>query len=140
MIDHIVDIILVEDNLDDARLTMRALKKKNLANNLLHMRDGVEIMEYLKENRDSHLPKIILLDIKMPKVDGLEVLQFIKSDEKLKAIPVVLLTSSKEQKDIIKSYQLGANAYIVKPVDFENFLEAVNEIGMFWLVLNQLPE
>lgn len=134
-----VEIILAEDNTDDAGLTIRALKKRNLANHLLHLLDGEELLNYLESNKSNKLPKLILLDLKMPKVDGLEVLRRIKKDEKLKLIPVVVLTSSKEEKDIIESYKLSVNAYIVKPVDFDKFTKAINDIGMFWLVLNQPP-
>jgi two-component system response regulator len=136
---NIVEILLVEDNPDDAELTIRALKKHNLANNLLHLQDGEEALNFIFSPQTSSLPKIILLDIKMPKVDGIEVLRKIKSDENRKIIPVVVLTSSKEERDIIETYKLGVNAYIVKPVEFEKFVNAVSEIGFFWLLLNQPP-
>lgn len=136
---NIVEILLIEDNLDDAGLTIRALKKYNLANHLLHLRDGEEALNYLYSPTNNTLPKLILLDLKMPKVDGLEVLRRIKWDEEKKMIPVVVLTSSKEEQDIVRSYQLGVNAYIAKPVDFESFIKAVAELGLFWLVLNQSP-
>jgi two-component system response regulator len=136
---NIVEILLVEDNPDDAELTIRALKKHNLANNLLHLQDGEEALNFIFSSQTSSLPKIILLDIKMPKVDGIEVLRKIKSDEHRKIIPVVVLTSSKEERDIIETYKLGVNAYIVKPVEFEKFVNAVSEIGFFWLLLNQPP-
>ncbi|MFD0997834.1 response regulator [Ohtaekwangia kribbensis] len=136
---NIVEILLVEDNPDDAELTIRALKKHNLANNLLHLQDGEEALNFIFSPQTSSLPKIILLDIKMPKVDGIEVLRKIKSDENRKIIPVVVLTSSKEERDIIETYKLGVNAYIVKPVEFEKFVSAVSEIGFFWLILNQPP-
>lgn len=139
MIQNAIDIILVEDNPDDAKLTIRALKKRNLANNLLHLWDGEEAIEYLTQNQHNNLPKLILLDLKMPKIDGIEVIQYLKKDTLLKSIPIVVLTSSKEDTDIKKSYELGANAYIVKPVDFEKFTQAVSEIGVFWLILNQPP-
>jgi two-component system, response regulator len=135
----IVEILLVEDNQDDAELTIRALKKYNLANNLLHLEDGEEALNFLFGSHNSNLPKIILLDIKMPKVDGIEVLRKIKSDAYRRIIPVVVLTSSKEERDIIESYKLGVNAYIVKPVEFDKFVKAVSEIGFFWLILNQPP-
>jgi two-component system, response regulator len=138
MENRIVDILLVEDNEDDAGLTIRALKKHKLANDLLHLKDGAEAIEFLFSGNNNN-PKLILLDIKMPKVNGIEVLQKLKSDPEKKAIPVVVLTSSKEERDIIESYRLGVNAYIVKPVNFEKFLDAVAEIGHFWLVLNQPP-
>lgn len=140
-----IEIILVEDNSSDAELALRALKKNNILNPILHLQDGEEVLDYLfAEGQYQHrnineLPKLILLDLKMPKVDGLEVLQRIKSDERTKVIPVVLLTSSKEQKDIIDGYKLGVNSYIVKPVGFENFVKAISEIGLYWLVVNQSP-
>lgn len=131
---------MVEDNMDDAGLTIRALKKNNLANNLVHLTDGEEALQFLfGENASDEIPKLILLDLKMPKVDGIEVLKKIKSDEKMRVVPVVILTSSKEERDIVESYKLGVNAYIVKPVDFEKFVKAVGELGLFWLVLNQPP-
>ncbi len=136
---NIVEILLVEDNMDDAGLTIRALKKYNLANHLLHLRDGEEALNYLYGLNSDTMPKLILLDLKMPKIDGLEVLRRLKWDEDKKMIPVVILTSSKEESDIIKSYKLGVNAYIVKPVDFDSFMQAVAELGLFWLVLNQAP-
>jgi two-component system, response regulator len=139
MDNKIVEILLVEDNQDDAELTIRALKKFNLANNLLHLEDGEEALNFLYASRGNTFPKIILLDIKMPKVDGIEVLRKIKSDPYRKIIPVVVLTSSKEERDIIESYKLGVNAYIVKPVEFDKFVKAVSEIGFFWLLLNQPP-
>lgn len=135
-----VEILLVEDNPDDAGLTIHALKKHNLANNLLHLLDGEEALAYLFSPNLSSIPKVILLDLKMPKVDGIEVLRRIKSDDRLKVIPVVVLTSSKEDRDIVESYKLGVNAYIVKPVDFEKFVKAISEIGLFWLLLNQSPK
>ena len=138
-IENAVEILLVEDNPDDAELTIRALKKQNLANNLLHLKDGEEALNFLYSSNDT-LPKVILLDLKMPKVDGLEVLRKIKSDDKIKIIPVVMLTSSKEERDIVESYKLGVNAYIVKPVDFEKFADAIAKLGLFWLVLNQPPK
>lgn len=135
-----VEILLVEDNLDDAGLTIRALKKHNLANNLLHLHDGEEAINYLFSEKTTSIPKVILLDLKMPKVDGIEVLRKLKGDERRKIIPVVVLTSSKEEKDIVESYKLGVNAYIVKPVDFDKFAKAIAEIGFFWLLLNQPPK
>jgi two-component system response regulator len=106
---------------------------------VLHLQDGAEALEFLFSDKMQHTPKLILLDLKMPKVDGLEVLKRVKSDERLKVIPVVILTSSKEERDIIESYRLGVNAYIVKPVDFEKFSKSVSDLGLFWLVLNQPP-
>ena len=125
MTDKIVDILLVEDNLDDAELTIRSLKKHNLANHLLHLEDGEEALDFLFNSHVAKTPKLILLDLKMPKVDGIEVLRKIKSDPERKLIPVVVLTSSKEERDVVESYKLGVNAYIVKPVDFDKFAEAV---------------
>lgn len=139
MENNIVEILLVEDNLDDAGLTIRALKKYNLANNLLHLKDGEEALNYLYGPDISSMPKLILLDLKMPKVDGLDVLKKIKSDDDKKNIPIVVLTSSKEEQDLVKSYKLGVNAYVVKPVQFDSFMNAVAELGLFWMVLNQLP-
>ena len=133
-----VEILLVEDNPDDAGLAIRALKKINLANRLLHLEDGQQALDFLF-NTKNEMPRLILLDLKMPKVDGLEVLHRLKTDEKKKVIPVVVLTSSKEEKDIVESYKLGVNAYIVKPVDFDQFAKAVSELGLFWMVLNQPP-
>ncbi|MEQ8423126.1 MAG: response regulator [Cyclobacteriaceae bacterium] len=135
-----IEILLIEDNADDAELTIRALKKRNLANNLLHINDGEEALDYLFDSVNSNYPKLILLDLKMPKVDGIEILKKIKSDKLRKVIPVVMLTSSKEERDIIESYNLGVNAYIVKPVQFDKFIEAVDQLGLFWLLLNQPPK
>jgi two-component system, response regulator len=139
MENKVVEILLVEDNMDDAGLTIRALKKHNLANDLLHLKDGAEALDFLFSEKANNHPRLILLDIKMPKVSGIEVLKKLKADPEKKAIPVVVLTSSKEERDIIESYRLGVNAYIVKPVNFEKFLDAVSELGHFWLVLNQPP-
>jgi CheY-like chemotaxis protein len=141
-----VEILLVEDNPSDLELTQRALRKANLTNNIHVARDGAEALEFLFcEGAYAHRkledgPKVILLDLKLPKVDGLEVLKQVKSDPRTKAIPVVILTSSKEQRDVVDSYQLGVNSYIVKPVNFEGFANAVQEIGMYWLLLNQAPK
>lgn len=137
--DNTVEILLVEDNPDDAGLTIRALKKHNLAANLLHLHDGEEALNYLFSAESLRIPKVILLDLKMPKVDGIEVLRRLKQDAHRKIIPVVVLTSSKEDRDVLQSYQLGVNAYIVKPVDYENFAKAIAEVGRFWLVRNQPP-
>lgn len=135
---NVTEILLVEDNPNDAELAIRALKKNNLANNLVHLEDGQEALDYLF-NEENELPKLILMDVKMPRVDGIEVLRKLKSDEKRKIIPVVMLTSSKEDKDIIDAYNLGVNAYIVKPVDFDQFVKAVTQLGFFWMILNQPP-
>lgn len=134
-----VEIVLVEDSMDDAALAIRALKKNNLANNLLHLQDGQEVLEYLESKDNRAGLKLILLDLKMPKVDGIEVLRHIKSDENLRMIPVVMLTSSREEQDLVETYKLGVNAYIVKPVEFDKFVKAIAEVGMFWLVLNERP-
>lgn len=135
-----VEILLIEDNSDDAELTIRALKKRNLANHLLHINDGEKALEYLFDDKNNNFPKLILLDLKMPKIDGIQVLKKIKEDKNRKVIPVVMLTSSKEERDIVESYNLGVNAYIVKPVQFDKFLEAVDHLGLFWLLLNQPPK
>ena len=133
-----VEVLLIEDNPDDAELTIRVLNKHHLANNLVHLHDGEEALNFLFST-NNNTPKLILLDLKMPKVDGIEVLRKIKGDQHKKMIPVVILTSSKEERDIIESYQLGVNAYVVKPVEFEKFVEAVAQLGLFWLLLNQAP-
>ncbi len=139
-----VEILIVEDNLDDAELTIRTLKKQKLANNLIHLMDGAQALDFIfakgqfSERNINHVPKVILLDLKMPKVSGLEVLAEIKSDLRTKTIPVVILTSSAEDPDIKKSYELGANSYIVKPVDFDNFSKTINELGMYWMVVNKV--
>lgn len=141
-----IEIVLVEDNASDAELTIRALKKKNLANNLIHLKNGADALDFifaqgLYKGRDPYkAPKVILLDLKMPKVDGLEVLAKIRGDERTKKIPVVVLTSSREDPDIEACYALGVNSYIVKPVEFDNFFQAVSELGLYWLLLNQVPQ
>lgn len=140
-----VEILLVEDDPSDAELTIRALKKHNLANNLVHVKDGAEALDFIfakgkySERNIVNGPRVVLLDLKLPKVDGLEVLRQMKSDERTKVIPVVVLTSSKEEQDVIRSYQLGVNSYISKPVDFEKFVQAVSDLGLYWLLLNQPP-
>ena len=140
-----VEILLVEDNPNDVELTLRALKKHNITNNVHVVKDGAEALEYIfatgaYASRDiNHNPKVILLDLKLPKVDGIEVLRRIKSDGRTKVIPVVVLTSSKEERDLVQSYKLGANSYITKPVDFESFVKSVAELGLYWLLLNQPP-
>ncbi len=143
---NIVEILLVEDNMGDAELTIRALRKNNLANHLVHLEDGQEALDYIfaegnYSNRNiENTPKLILLDLKMPRINGIQVLQKIKSDDRTKKIPVIVLTSSKEDPDIEECYLLGANSYVVKPVQFEKFLAAVSEIGLYWLLLNQPPK
>jgi CheY-like chemotaxis protein len=137
-------ILLAEDNPKDVELTLEALSEHNLANQVTVVKDGVETMEYLRyegnyKQRKHENPAVILLDIKMPRMDGIEVLKAIRSDEQLKTIPVVILTTSREESDLIKSYELGVNAYVVKPVNFKDFIEAIKQIGIFWALLNELP-
>ena len=145
MLENVLDIILVEDNPDDVELTLDALKTHKLSNRVRVLRDGEEALDYFfgtgkYAGRDvCDRPKVILLDLKLPKVDGLEVLRRIRSDERTKTLPVVVLTSSNEQKDRIESYQLGVNSYIVKPVEFDSFARAVAQIGFYWVLLNKVP-
>lgn len=140
-----VEILFVEDSADDATLTIRALKKSGFSNKLHHVVDGAAALDFLycrgiySERNRNHSPKLILLDLKMPKVSGIQVLENVKSDPNLKLIPVVMLTSSNEGPDIDKCYQLGANSYIVKPVDSDNFFHAIKEIGLYWMILSQAP-
>ncbi len=141
-----VEILLVEDNSSDAELAIRELKKNNMANNLIHVKNGEEALDfifgrgpYLDRKDSMNFPKVILLDIQMPKINGIEVLQTLKSDPRTRSIPVVILTSSKEHPDIKKCYDLGANSYIVKPVNFESFASSIRHLGFFWLLLNQPP-
>ncbi|MHB8727249.1 MAG: response regulator [Casimicrobiaceae bacterium] len=139
-----VEILLVEDSDADAEMTIRSLKRRGLANQLVWVKDGAEALDFIyctgafAGRRNGH-PRLMLLDIKMPKVDGIEVLRRIKADERTRSIPVVILTSSAEERDIIESYQLGVNSYLVKPVEFSAFSEVVAQLGMFWAVLNRLP-
>ena len=140
-----INILLVEDNPDDVELTLHALKKNNIVNPVKIVRDGQEALDYLYykgkyESMDYDLPNVILLDLKLPKVDGIEVLQRIKSDRKTKLIPVVVLTSSKEESDLLRSYDLGVNSYIRKPVDFDQFVETVRQIGFYWMLINEQPQ
>jgi two-component system response regulator len=135
-----VEILLVEDNAQDAELTLRALKQRNLANRVHVCRDGAEAIDFFDDVRTGTAPKVVLLDLKLPKVDGLEVLQRLKRDTRTKGIPIVVLTSSREEPDIEKAYALGANSYIVKPVDFEAFARAVADVGLYWLLLNHPPK
>lgn len=145
MTNYEIEVILVEDNPDDAALTIRALKKQNLANKLIHLKDGEEALEFIFGNgagesrmmRNS--PRVILLDLKMPKVNGIEVLERLKSNMDTKSIPVVVLTSSAEDPDIKRCYELGANSYIVKPVEFDNFAKTVADLGLYWLLMNHPP-
>jgi two-component system response regulator len=140
------EILIVEDSQDDLDMTLRALRKANMANHIQVARDGAEALEFIfcegahAGRKIENIPKLILLDLKLPKIDGLEVLKRIKGDPRTKMIPVVMLTSSKEQKDVIESYGLGGNSYIVKPVDFESFAATVKNLGMYWLLLNQAPQ
>jgi two-component system, response regulator len=142
-----VEVLLVEDNLIDAEITTRALKKYNMANNLVHVKNGKDAIDFIFATgkyegiRDiSHPPKVVLLDIQMPKMNGMEVLQKIKTDPRTRSTPVVILTSSKEHPDIQKCYDLGANSYIVKPVNFESFADSIKNLGFYWLLMNQPPE
>jgi CheY-like chemotaxis protein len=137
-------ILLVEDNPHDLELTLIALSKSQLANEVVIARDGAEALDYLNRAGDYHdrpvgNPAVVLLDLKLPKVDGLEVLKAIRAAEKLRSVPVVMLTSSKEERDLLRSYELGVNAYVVKPVDFTEFLKAIADLGIFWAVLNEPP-
>ena len=139
------EILIVEDNPLDLEMTLRGLHKANIVNHIHVARDGAEALEFLfcegayADRRIEDAPRFVLLDLKLPKIDGLEVLARMKADERTRSIPVVMLTSSKEQRDLIESYQLGVNSYIVKPVDFENFVQAARELGTYWLMLNQTP-
>jgi CheY-like chemotaxis protein len=138
-------LLLVEDNLDDEALTLRALHKHNIANTIIVARDGQEALDYLfgegeySERDTSMLPQVILLDLKLPKVDGLQVLEQLRANPNTSRIPVVVLTSSNEEQDLIRSYELGANSYVRKPVDFEQFIEAARQLGLYWMVLNEVP-
>lgn len=138
-----VEVLIVEDNASDAELTIRALKKHHLANKLAHVKDGAEALDFLfaqgdyTSRKDEKTPKVILLDLKMPKLSGIDVLKAIKADARTRQIPVVVLTSSKEDPDIAECYQLGVNSYVVKPVEFDAFVKAVSELGLYWMILNQ---
>lgn len=140
-----VEILLVEDNPTDAELTMRALKRKNMANQVVWVKDGAEALDFIfatgaySHRNPEDLPKLILLDLRMPKVDGLEVLQKIKAEEKTRQIPVVVLTSSNEDRDIVESYKLGVNSYVSKPVEFDEFIDAVSTLGFYWMLINNPP-
>ena len=144
--DHVIEVLIVEDNPQDLELTMRALRKANLSNRIQVARDGKEALDFIfgegpfTGRKIDNGPKVVLLDLKLPKVDGLEVLKKVKSDPRTKTIPVVVLTSSKEQTDVVESYALGVNSYIVKPVGFEGFAAAVGDLGLYWLLLNQPPK
>lgn len=140
-----VEILLVEDNASDSEMTIQALKKNNLANKLLHVKDGAAALDYIfaegeyKGREIQDKPRVILLDLKMPRVSGIEVLKRIRSDERTKSIPIVVLTSSKEDPDIQKCYDLGVNSYVVKPMEFEDFQKAISDLGLYWMIVNQLP-
>ena len=140
-----VEILLVEDSTSDAEMTISALKKNNLANKLLRVKDGAEALDFIfaegiySGRKIENRPKVILLDLKMPKVNGIEVLQKIRTDERTKTIPVVMLTSSKEDPDIKKCYDLGVNSYVVKPLEFDEFQKAISNLGLFWMIVNQPP-
>lgn len=141
-----IEILLVEDNKSDAMLTIRALKKHHLANNLVHLIDGAQALDFIfakgeySDRNTENKPKVIFLDIKMPKIGGLEVLRVLKNDERTKLIPIVMMTSSKEEKDILESHRLGVNSYVVKPVDFDNFSKTITDLGFYWLVVNNTPK
>ena len=141
-----IEVLLVEDNPSDAELTVRALKKNNLANKVHHVKDGDEALEFIfargayAGRKIENAPKVILLDLKMPKINGIEVLRVLKADERTKKIPVVVLTSSKEDPDVQECYKLGVNSYVVKPVHFDGFLKAIAELGLYWLLVNQTPK
>jgi two-component system response regulator len=142
---HVVQILLVEDNPADAELTLHALRKSKLANQIQHVRDGEEALDFMfcrnafawRQFRDT--PQLVMLDLKLPKIDGLQVLQEVKSDPRTKAIPIIVLTSSKEEKDLVRSYRLGVNSYIQKPVNFGEFQEVVRQLGLYWLLVNNKP-
>lgn len=146
MVDEMVEILLVEDNPNDAELALHALRRNNLANRIHLVRDGAEALEFIfatdryARRSIENMPRVILLDLKLPLVDGLEVLRQVKHDDRTKTIPVVVLTSSREERDIVESYKLGVNSYIVKPVDFEQFTESVRQLGLYWVLLNQPPK
>ncbi|HAH52356.1 MAG TPA: two-component system response regulator [Balneola sp.] len=144
-INKTVEILLVEDNDNDAEMALRALKKNNISNKVTRLKDGEEALDFLfckgdYEGRNIHnLPKVILLDLKMPKVDGLEVLKAVRSNKDTEKVPIVMLTSSREERDVVEGYKLGVNSFIVKPVEFNTFMEAVKDIGIYWVLLNELP-
>jgi two-component system, response regulator len=143
---NIIEILLVEDNPSDIKLTLKALQRSNIANKVYVVNDGEEALDYIfsrgkYSNKDvNERIKVVLLDLKLPKIDGLEVLRIIKTDERTKYIPVVVLTSSKEEKDVVSSYKYGVNSYIVKPLDFDQFIKSVSNLGLYWLLMNESPE
>ena len=139
-----IEILYAEDNPADAELTLRTLKAKHIANNIVWVKDGVEALDFLHcreayAGRTNGMPKLILLDLKMPRMDGIDVLRELKSDERMKTIPVVIMTSSHEENDLVRSYQLGVNSYVVKPMDFDKFADMVEEIGLYWMISNKTP-
>ena len=143
---HNIEIILVEDSVEDADLIIRSLKKNNLSNSVIHLKDGAEALDFMFAKGEfasrniMDKPKVVLLDLKMPKVDGLQVLRELKADPRTRSIPVVIMTSSREDRDVIESHELGVNSYVVKPVSFENFAKAVADLGLYWLMINQSPK
>ncbi len=140
-----IELLLVEDNPNDVELTLRALQKQNLTNKVFVVRDGAEAIDFMfatgaySKRNIENAPRVVLLDLKLPKIDGIEVLRRIKSDSRTKSVPVVMLTSSQEERDVVDSYNLGVNSYIVKPVDFSSFIHAVSELGVYWGILNKVP-
>ncbi len=142
---EVIEILLIEDNPHEAQLIVRALTKNNLANKLLHLDDGADAINFIfaegkySDRKINNHPKLILLDLKIPKVDGLEILKRVKTDERTKTIPIIILTSSQEEQDIVESYKLGANSYLVKPVDFNSFHKIVTDLGLYWMVMNVNP-
>jgi len=140
-----VEIVVVEDDPNDAELILRVLKKHNLANKLVHLEDGAQALDYLlkkppsKRSNGANLPRVVLLDLKLPKVDGLEVLRQMKADDRAKTIPVVILTSSREDRDIVNAYALGVNSYVTKPIRFDEFAKVVSDLGMYWVLMNKAP-
>ncbi len=139
-----IEILYAEDNPADAELTLRTLKAKHIANNIVWVKDGAEALDFLHcreayAGRTNGMPKLILLDLKMPRMDGIDVLRELKSDERMKTIPVVIMTSSHEENDLVRSYQLGVNSYVVKPMDFDKFADMVEEIGLYWMISNKTP-
>lgn len=145
MADNAIEILLVEDNPDDAELALRALRRNHLANRVVHVADGQIALDFLfargayEQRSIENQPRVVLLDLKLPRVDGLSVLKEVKADARTRLIPVVVLTASREERDLIESYNLGVNSYIVKPVDFDRFVTAVRDLGMYWLLLNEAP-
>lgn len=143
---HYIEILLVEDNPSDAELTMRALKKHQVLNKIYHVTDGEEAINFIYrkgefiDREKGGLPRLIILDLKLPKVSGLEVLKILKSDPQTKTIPIVIMTSSREERDLVESYSLGVNSYVVKPVGFEDFVKVVSELGLYWMVLNEMTD